>query len=76
MSRFIEINGRRIGHGYPTCITAEISANHLREHVVENGVPTDIVCLAMLRREWESPGSDIESRLHKTGLLFPAEVIL
>jgi pseudaminic acid synthase len=25
---FIEINGRRIGHGYPTYIIAEMSANH------------------------------------------------
>ncbi len=28
MSRFIEINGRRIGPGYPTYIIAEMSANH------------------------------------------------
>ena len=40
-----------------------------REHVVKNGVPTDIVCLAMLRREWESLRPDFESRLQKKGLL-------
>jgi len=28
MSQFIEINGRRIGSGYPTYIIAEMSANH------------------------------------------------
>jgi N-acetylneuraminate synthase len=28
MNRFIEINGRRVGHGYPVYIVAELSANH------------------------------------------------
>jgi len=28
MNRFIEINGRRVGYGYPVYIVAELSANH------------------------------------------------
>jgi UDP-4-amino-4,6-dideoxy-N-acetyl-beta-L-altrosamine N-acetyltransferase len=40
-----------------------------REHVVKSGVPTDIVCLAMLRHEWESLKPDIEGRLRQKGLL-------
>ncbi len=31
MSRFIEINGRRIGAGYPVYVIAELSANHGQE---------------------------------------------
>ena len=40
MSRFIEINGRRIGPGMPTYIVAEMSANHNQDfeqavHIIE-----------------------------------------
>lgn len=40
-----------------------------REHVVKGGVPVDIVCLAILRREWEILKPDIENRLRQKGLL-------
>ena len=32
MSKYIEVNGRRIGEGYPTYIIAEMSANHLQDY--------------------------------------------
>jgi UDP-4-amino-4,6-dideoxy-N-acetyl-beta-L-altrosamine N-acetyltransferase len=41
----------------------------LREHVVKQGVPRDVVCVAMLRREWESIRPQVEDRLRKRGLI-------
>lgn len=32
MSKYIEVNGRRIGEGYPAYIIAEMSANHLQDY--------------------------------------------
>lgn len=40
-----------------------------REHIVKGGQPTDVVCLAMLRSEWEVLKPGLEARLHKKGLL-------
>ena len=40
-----------------------------RQHVIKGGVPTDIVCLAMLRSEWVLLKPAIEERLRQKGLL-------
>jgi len=40
-----------------------------REHIIKNGAKFDIVCLAILHREWQSIRRDVEVRLHKLGLL-------
>ena len=40
-----------------------------REHIVKQGKALDIVCLAMLRREWDAVRPEIEERLRGLGLL-------
>jgi UDP-4-amino-4,6-dideoxy-N-acetyl-beta-L-altrosamine N-acetyltransferase len=40
-----------------------------REHVIKGGASHDIVCLAMLRSEWESLKAETENRLRQKGLL-------
>jgi len=40
-----------------------------REHIIKDGEAYDIVCLAMLRREWNSLRPQIEERLHNLGVL-------
>lgn len=40
-----------------------------REHVVKEGQAVDVVCLAMLQREWQAAKPGIEERLRAKGLL-------
>ncbi|MCS5696644.1 UDP-4-amino-4,6-dideoxy-N-acetyl-beta-L-altrosamine N-acetyltransferase [Desulfofundulus thermocisternus] len=40
-----------------------------RQHIIKNGQPIDVICLAMLHEEWELLKSEIEGRLRKKGLL-------
>ncbi len=40
-----------------------------REHVVKGGVPHDVVCTALLRREWQELKPGIEGWLRARGLL-------
>jgi len=39
-----------------------------REHIVKGEQSMDIVCLAMVRQEWESVKPEIESRLRQKGI--------
>ena len=41
----------------------------LREHVVKGGVPHDVVCTALLRREWQELKPGIEGWLRARGLI-------
>lgn len=41
----------------------------LREHVRKDGVGCNVVCLAMLRKEWEGMKHGIKKELRKKGLL-------
>lgn len=45
----------------------------LREHVQKQGIPVDVVCVAMLRREWVSVRPEVETRLRNRGLLQQTE---
>lgn len=40
-----------------------------RRHVTKGGVPLDVVCLAMLKEEWERARPQLEERLRAKGLL-------
>jgi len=40
-----------------------------RQHIIKNGKPHDVVCLAMLRGEWLLRKADIEARLRAKGVL-------
>lgn len=40
-----------------------------REHVWKGGVPRDVVCMAMLRHEWEAVKAESKDRSRQKGLL-------
>jgi UDP-4-amino-4,6-dideoxy-N-acetyl-beta-L-altrosamine N-acetyltransferase len=40
-----------------------------REHIIKGGHVFDVVCLGVLRREWEAKKSEIEGRLREKGVL-------
>ena len=40
-----------------------------RDHVFKQGTPHDVVCLAMLRSEWEGRRAETERRLREKGLI-------
>jgi len=41
----------------------------LRQHVIKNGVSYDVVCIGLLRDEWEALKPGIENRLRQKGIL-------
>jgi len=41
----------------------------LRQHIIKNGIPYDVVCIGLLREEWEVLKPDIEKRLRQKGIL-------
>jgi UDP-4-amino-4,6-dideoxy-N-acetyl-beta-L-altrosamine N-acetyltransferase len=46
-----------------------VEEGHFRKHICKSGTMEDIVCVAMLREEWEARKQDIEDRLRKKALI-------
>jgi UDP-4-amino-4,6-dideoxy-N-acetyl-beta-L-altrosamine N-acetyltransferase len=51
-----------------------VEEGHFRKHIYKGGRFEDIVCVAMLKEEWEAKKTEIEERLMKKGVLSCPEV--
>jgi RimJ/RimL family protein N-acetyltransferase len=46
-----------------------LEEGRLRQHVVNDGQAVDVVCLGLLRGEWEAGKDQVEERLRSKGIL-------